>query len=281
MTEFTTTSRGDSVAFDRYGQGPAIVFIAGAGPTRAGDGITTATAVLAAEHGVTTLVFDRLGRGESRGPVGLDDDADAAGQEPRFDLDRELEAVRAAIHAATGDPDARTVLVGHSSGCSIALAATLAGLPVSGLVLWEAPLSETAADTAGWSDGFEERLDAGQLEAAQEFYMRDMPPEFLAGAKASPGWPAIVAAAPSLRADAQSLKWASAALENDDLSTVDVPVLAAYGSETFPQMPLAAARIVAAIPGAGERVVPGAMHSWQPEPMAAELVSFAHAVSRP
>ncbi|GLK17412.1 alpha/beta fold hydrolase [Herbiconiux flava] len=267
MTEFTQSSTGDTVAFDRYGEGtgPAIVFIAGAGPTRAGDHVTTETAQLVAAEGVSTLVFDRLGRGESAA-------------EGVLDLDRELEAVRAAIAAATGSEDGRAVLVGHSSGCSIALAATVRGLPVSGLVLWEAPLSESAADTAEWSDGFEALLDAGEDERAKEHYMRDMPPEFLAGAKASPAWPAIVANARTERADGQSMKWANAALEGEGFPGIDVPVLAVYGTQTFPQMPLAAARIASAIPGAQEKAVEGAMHSWQPAAMAAELVAFARAL---
>jgi pimeloyl-ACP methyl ester carboxylesterase len=267
MTEFTQSSTGDTVAFDRYGDGsgPAVVFVAGAGPYRAGDAVTTETAQLAAAEGLTTLVFDRLGRGESTA-------------EGVLDLDRELEAVRAAIAAATGSDGARAVLVGHSSGCSIALAAMVRGLPVSGLVLWEAPLSESAADTAEWSDGFEALLDAGEDERAKEHYMRDMPPEFLAGAKASPAWPAIVANARTERADGQSMKWANAALEGEGLRGIDVPVLAVYGTQTFPQMPLAAARIVAAIPGAREKAVEGAMHSWQPAAMAAELVAFARAL---
>lgn len=48
MTITLTTPRGDRVAFDRYGDGPALVFIAGAGPYRAGDPITTETAERAA-----------------------------------------------------------------------------------------------------------------------------------------------------------------------------------------------------------------------------------------
>ena len=199
MTEHATTSRGDTVAYDRYGEGPGLVFVAGAGPFRAMDPGTTATARLAAEAGLTTVVFDRLGRGES-------------GADGRLDLDRELEAVRALIDVAGG----HAVLCGHSSGCSVSLAAAAAGLPVDGLVLWEAPLSAPAGPTTEWADEFERRLDAGELEAAQEWYMKDMPPEWLAGAKASPAWSAIYASAPTLRADAQSLRRVTAGLESGE-----------------------------------------------------------------
>src|SRR4051794_3932300 len=114
MTDFTTTARGDRVAYDRYGSGPGLVFIAGAGPFRAVDPITTETAERAADLGVTAVVFDRLGRGESAA-------------EGVLDLDRELAAIAAAIEVAGG----RAVLCGHSSGCSLALRAAAAGLPVT------------------------------------------------------------------------------------------------------------------------------------------------------
>src|SRR4051812_43552681 len=101
MTDFVTSSRGDRVAYDRYGPvgaGPALVVVSGAGSLR-GDEATAATARLLAEQGVAVLVPDRLGRGES-------------GAEGRLDLDREVEALRAVVETAGG----RAVLCGHSSG---------------------------------------------------------------------------------------------------------------------------------------------------------------------
>ncbi|WP_250444635.1 hypothetical protein [Actinotalea sp. C106] len=66
MTEFATTAHGDRVAYDRRGDGPGLVFVAGGGPIfRANDPITAATAELAAAAGLSTVVYDRLGRGES------------------------------------------------------------------------------------------------------------------------------------------------------------------------------------------------------------------------
>ena len=104
----------------------------GAGPFRAVDPITTETAERAADFGVTTVVFDRLGRGESAA-------------EGVLDLDRELAAIAAAIDVAGG----RAVLCGHSSGCSLALRAAAAGLPVTGLALWEAPVATDAGRDPG------------------------------------------------------------------------------------------------------------------------------------
>lgn len=174
------------------------------------------------------------------------------------------------------------MLCGHSSGCSIALRCAAEGLPVAGLALWEAPLATTAADTRSWSDEIERRMDAGDLEGAFAHYMVDMPPEWLAEAKASPEWAAIAAGVVSSRADAQSLAWAVAALESSELGRlIRVPVLALYGTETFPEMPVAANRIAGVIPDAAAREAAGANHTWEPEPMAETLVEFVRRCARP
>ena len=264
MTEFATTTNGDRVAYDLYGSGPALIFVAGAGPFRAIDPWTTETAERAARQGVTTVVFDRLGRGES--PA-----------EGHLDLDQELDAIRALLDVVGGS----AVLCGHSSGCSISLRAAASGLPVLGLALWEAPLAGDAADARAWSDQVEQRIDTDDHEGALTHYMKDMPPEWLTELQASPQWAGITAGVVSLRADSQSLAWAISALEDGGLTNIGVPVLAMYGTETFPEMPIAAARIVEAIPGAEQRAMPGSEHAWQPEPMAAELTAFAKACSQP
>ena len=258
MTEFATTALGDTVAFDRHGAGgPAVVFIAGAGPHRAGDPATTATAMLLAERGVSSVVHDRLGRNES--PV-----------EGIITLERELAAVAAMIDVAGGS----AVLCGHSSGCAIAIEAARAGLPVTGLVLWEAPFMHTGEATREWIDEFERRLDAGDRDGAQRQYMRDMPAEFIESAHQSGIWEAVVAQVESLRPDGQALVAVSAEPLTTILAPVHVPVLAAVGTETFPGMPEAADAIgAAASDGRSERIA-GAHHSWDPEAMADRIARF-------
>jgi pimeloyl-ACP methyl ester carboxylesterase len=260
MTDFITTPLGDRVAYDLRGDGPAVIFIAGAGPHRAIDPWTTEAADLAARAGIRTLVFDRLGRGESP--------ADG-----RLDLDRELDAIASLIELVGG----RAVLCGHSSGCSIALAAAARGLPVAGLVLWEAPFGPQGGQALDWAAEVERRIDAGDLEGALEYYMKDMPPEWLEGAKQSPDYPETVAQVVSYRADGESLAWVESAPMADLFREVRVPVEVLLGDETFPELFDAAESIVAAIPGATWKQIPGADHSWEPEPMARELVRFTTA----
>lgn len=262
MTEFVLTTRGDRVAYDKRGTGPALIFIAGAGPYRATDPVTEATAETASAQGLTTIVFDRLGRGEST--------ADGA-----LDLSRELAAVAALIDVAGGS----AVLCGHSSGCSIALKAAADGLAVDGLALWEAPIAGDPTAIQEWITEFLRRLDAGDLAAAREYYMKDMPPQWLEEARSSPEWPEVVKQTVSLRADAESLAWAASAPHAELFAGIDVPVLAMAGVETFEEMIESSALITAAIPGARAKRVAGAFHSWEPEPMAAELAAFVAAAS--
>ncbi|MGC5170305.1 alpha/beta fold hydrolase [Micromonospora sp. DT81.3] len=256
MTEFLTTPGGDRVAFDVRGEGPALIFIAGAGPVGR-EPETAQTAELAAAAGLTTLVYDRLGRGESElgGPA---------------TLDREVDAIGALIERVGG----RAALCGHSSGCTIALAAATRGLPVTALALWEAPIEGESKEAAPWAAEFGRRVDAGDNVGALEYYMKDMPPEWLEGARQAPFWPAMVAAAPTNRVDADSLAWAESAPLSELLGGLDVPVMAIVGEETMPLMIDASQAIVDAVPGAAQRRIPGANHTWEPAPMAAVLVEL-------
>lgn len=261
MTDFITTPRGDRVAFDRRGTGPAVVFVAGAGPFRAVDPWTTQTAEAMAPLGVSTIVFDRLGRGESTA-------------EGVLDLERELEVIAALIQEAGGS----AVLCGHSSGCSIALKAAVTGLSVDGLALWEAPVAGDSEAILEWVGEVLRRMDAGDLEGALTHYMKDMPPEWLAELRRAPTWPDTVAQTVSLRADAESLAWTASAPHAELFGGIHVPVQVMNGESTYPEMVASAESITASIPGATTRTMPGADHTWEPRAMAAELASFTAAV---
>ena len=257
MTEHVTTSRGDTVGFDRRGEGPAVVFVAGAGPFRAIDPRTTETAELLAGRGFTTVVHDRVGRADSL-------------REGRVDLADELAAVRALIDVAGG----RATLCGHSSGCAIALRAGVDGLPVDRLVLFEAPIDPAATGVPEWTAQLYRLLDEGDRAGAVSHYMKDIPLEVLDGLRDSPLWEPFVAHAESLRADAQALAWAMSAPHPELFGALDVPALLVVGRETFDEMPAAAASLAAALPKATLAEVAGAQHSWEPAAMADLVAGF-------
>ncbi|MFJ4166646.1 alpha/beta fold hydrolase [Microbacterium sp. NPDC089698] len=251
-----TTAAGDTVTYDHYGpaDAPGVLFIAGAGPTRADDPVTTETARLLGESGVQAVVHDRVGRGDSpaAGPVSLE---------------REIAAI-AALAATMPGPVA---LVGHSSGCAIAMIAASDMPDLGGLVLWEAPLGQFPEGAPAWWAGVEAHIAAGRLEDAVGAYMVGMPPEWLDELRRSPSYPGLIH---SWIPDGTAL----ARVEEDGvaarLSGITVPVLAVVGTDTFPGMAEAADAIAdAAATGASESLT-GAWHSWDPAVMSARLAAL-------
>jgi pimeloyl-ACP methyl ester carboxylesterase len=117
----TTTSKdGTRIAFDRAGQGPAVIFVDGALCYRA-SGPSASVAGLLKEH-FTVFTYDRRGRGDS-------------GNTLPYAVQREVEDIAALIAEAGGT----AFLCGASSGAILALeaASRLPGIP--GLALYEAP----------------------------------------------------------------------------------------------------------------------------------------------
>jgi len=265
MSDFATSADGTLIAYDRYDppEGtaagvPSVIFVAAAMQFRAFAPGTGELAAAVAERGLSVLVYDRRGRGESR----------AAGP---FDLDRELEDLAALVTAAGG----RAGLVGNSSGGAICLAAAAAGVPVSGIALWELPLGpELGSEGAEFAAELRERVASGNGAATIEYYMRDMPPEWLEGAKRSPAWPTMTAISPTLVPDAEALAWTQSAPHAELFGRIEAPVLAMYGTETLPLFPPAAEAVVAAVPNGRIAVLAGRDHGWDQAEMAKALADF-------
>lgn len=258
MSEFAISKDGTRIGYDRHGEGPAVILVGGAMQFRGFDPNTVEMAKLLAAKGFTVLNFDRRGRGES---------ADA----PSFTLKDNIDDLGTLIGIAGG----KAALFGSSSGGAISLAAAAAGLPVTKLALWETPLSdELGTGGAEFFAGLQERIASGDKASTIEYYMKDMPPEWLAGAKNSPGWPIMLEMGPSLSADAESLAWTQSAPRAELWSGVTQPTLTIVGEQTLPIMIEAADSIAANIPSAGKATIPGANHSWEPGIMADALAEF-------
>jgi pimeloyl-ACP methyl ester carboxylesterase len=105
-----TSPDGTVIDYDRYGNGPTVIFIGGAGEHRGLTERTTQAAKLLGAEGFTTVDFDRRGRGLS-------------GDTAPWTLEREVEDIAALIRAA-GSP---ATLYTSSSGAAVALAAASAG----------------------------------------------------------------------------------------------------------------------------------------------------------
>ncbi len=254
MSQYATSADGTRIAFDRLGDGPPVVLVAAAVQFRAFDPATVTLASALADQGFTVINYDRRGRGESPATS--------------FGLDRDLDDLRALIDLVGGS----AALFGSSSGAAIALAAAAAGLPVTKLALWEVPLSR--AGGAEFLAGLRKRIAAGDGDATQAYFMKDMPPQWLEGARNSPAWPIMTAMTPSLEGDAESLAWAQSEPAETLFAAITQPTLVLLGEQPLPIIEAAADMLGTHLPGATVRQIAGANHSWDHDAMVDELASF-------
>ena len=262
MTEYVTSADGTRIAYDVEGSGPPVILIGGAMQFRGFDPVTVEMAHALASHGFTVVNYDRRGRGESPADVPIT-------------LAQTIDDLRALIDELTEGADDAVALFGNSSGGSIALAAAAAGLPVSRLVFFEVPLDEDGGTSgAEYLAGLREYIAAGDHEGAVEYYMADMPREWLDGAKQSPAWQTMLDIAPSLEPDAESLAWTQSAPRDELWRGITQPTLALVGEQTLPIMTSAVASVVASLPNAETRTIPGENHSWEPRTMALVIAEF-------
>jgi len=262
MTEYVTSADGTRIAFDREGSGPPVILVDGAMQFRAFDPVTTEMAHVLAGHGFTVVHYDRRGRGESRadGPI---------------TLGQTIDDLRALTDELTEGADDAVALFGSSSGGAIALAAAASGLPVSKLVLWEVPLdAEGGSQGVEFLAGLRERIAAGDGGATIEYFMKDMPPEWLAGAKQGPAWPIMTGLGPSLEPDSEALAWTQSAPRVELWGGIAAPTLALVGEQSLEFMRPAAESIVANLPNAELRTIPAAEHTWEPKRMALTIAEF-------
>ena len=91
---------GSPIAYDRTGQGPALIIVTGAIAKRSD---AAAVAASLSSH-FTVFVYDRRGRGDS-------------GNTPPYAVQREIEDIDAMVRQAGGS----AFLFGHSSGAVLAL----------------------------------------------------------------------------------------------------------------------------------------------------------------
>src|SRR5689334_13273572 len=115
----TTLSKdGTKIAYDKTGQGPALILVAGAFQDRRAMSIYAGPL---SEH-FTVYNYDRRGRGES-------------GDMPPYAVEREIEDIDALIQAAGGS----AFVFGGSSGGVLTLDAAAHGLSITKLAIYEPP----------------------------------------------------------------------------------------------------------------------------------------------
>jgi pimeloyl-ACP methyl ester carboxylesterase len=184
----TVTSRdGTSIAFDRSGQGPALVLVAPAFATR----VDQASLAAALAPSFTVFAYDRRGRGDS-------------GDTAPYAVEREVEDLDALIDVAGGS----ACVFGHSSGAVLALdAAHMLTARITKLALYEPPFIIDASRPpmpADFASHLDELIASGRRGDAVEYWQTQLgiPAEIIAQMRQSPMWPGLEAVAPTLPYDA-------------------------------------------------------------------------------
>ncbi len=256
---------GTSIAFDRVGDGPALITIGGATATRAA---ASAAAAQLAQH-FTVFSYDRRGRGDS-GDAGSYADGEV--------VDREVEDLAVLIEAAGGS----ALAFGHSSGAVLALEAARRGLSIPKLAIYEPPfiIDDSRPPLPGdYVAQLRELIANGQREEALEYFMTSavgIPAEYIDGIKQAPFWADSVAVAHTISYDGEimgdTMSGDPAALER--FASINTPTLVMVGSESPPYQRNAVQALIDLLPDAQLRVMEGQDHGVAPEVLVPALVDF-------
>ena len=251
-----TSADGTRIAVSTIGSGPAVVLVDGAlchrnmGPL--GD-LATALA-----DRFTVYTYDRRGRG-------------ASGDAGTYAVEREVEDLAAVIAAAGGSAD----VYGISSGGALALEAAAAGVGVRKLALYEVPYVSGPAENLPLMD---ELVAAGKRADAVRLFLRTVgvPAVFVSLMRFMPAWSQMKDAAHTLPYDFRVVgaPGSIAPLPRDRWSVATMPILALDGGRSHQRMRDAMREVVAAVPSAQYRTLPGQTHMLKTSAIAPVLTEF-------
>ncbi len=260
----TVTSKdGTKIAYEKKGQGPAVILVDGALCYRS-FGPMQGLAELLAPH-FTVYTYDRRGRGDS------------SNGKP-FAVEREVEDLDALIQQAGGS----AYVYGISSGACLAMEAALKlGPKIAKLAMYEPPYNSDNAARQQWKEyrrNLEQSLAEGRRGDAVVLFMQlvGTPADQINGMRQAPMWPMFEAVAPTLAYDAAAM--------GDDRSApiqraagVTVPTLVMDGGANLAFMPFmnaTATALTKTIPHAQHRTLEGQTHDVNTGVLAPVLVEF-------
>jgi pimeloyl-ACP methyl ester carboxylesterase len=254
---------GTTIAYDRYGEGPAVILVGGALSHRRFKKMV-ALAKLLSER-CTVINYDRRGRGDS----------DEAGP---FAVQREIEDIAALIDAAGG----RASVWGWSSGGALALRAVGADIGVQRLSVYEAPFMvdrDGKLPTEDYSQRLDELVAAGDRGGAVKHFMKNairIPSPFVGLMPLMPIWKELKANALTLPYDWAALgehNMQGNPLEPAEWASVTVPTLIVHGTKSPINLKHGSRALAATLPNAELRLVAGT-HNFKLKLLAPVLAEF-------
>jgi pimeloyl-ACP methyl ester carboxylesterase len=239
MTSTVVSPDGSQIAFESYGDGPAMLLVHGGTATR----IRWAPVreKLAARY--TVHEMDRRGRGGSTAEVGP------------YSLAREGQDVAAVAEALGGD----VYVVGHSYGALCVIESALVTSAFRRIVLYEPPMPSPGADVMR-SELLASMRTMSDPEAILEtFYLNalQLPQAAVDALKGTEVWQARVTAAPTIIREIDEVNEFRA---TDRLAGITAPVRMLLGTESPTYLRAATAAIAAQLPDARVVAVQGQAH---------------------
>lgn len=259
--DHVTSADGTRIAYDKQGQGPAVVLVAGAFSYRRFPGLLELSTLLS-EH-FTVYNYDRRGRGDS-------DD-----KQPHT-TGREVEDLAAIVQAAGGEATAW----GLSSGAVLALHAARAGVGLTRLALYEPPFVTTEAGHPphDFAEHLTSLISQGKRgEAVKYFMTRGMgaPGFVIPMMRIMPGvWKRLTSVAHTLPYDAALLEGHLNGEALADFSTVGRPTLVLSGGKSAKSLQQAAKDLADALPQARHRTLDGQNHNVSMKVLAPVVAEF-------
>ena len=260
--EKTTSADGTTIAYDVWGDGPAVVIVGGAFNDR-NTWVELGQAL--ADQGLRAVSYDRRGRGDS-------------GDTAPYAVEREFEDLRAVVDAVS--PGTPVFAHGVSSGGGLLLRAVDAGVPVARVAVFEPPYRIEGAppppeNYVGTLQSYVDRDDRAGLVEYFQTQVIGLPAQMVASFRGTPMWQGLEAIAPTLVYDAHAMGGEDQSLPAGTLGRIGVPVLGVTSEGTaVPWMRQTVEVVAGAVPDGRWIRLPGAFHQVEPAVLAPVLAAF-------
>jgi pimeloyl-ACP methyl ester carboxylesterase len=258
--ETVQSSDGTRIAFETDGKGPPLILVGGAFCDRRARASGTPLAALLSSR-FTVFSYDRRGRGDS-------------GDTPPYGIEREVQDLAALVERAGGAAYA----YGISSGAMLVLEASLAGVPISRVALYEPPIQLEASRAEAMGrivSELDAAIAAGRRGDAAEIFLTkvvQVPAPVVGNMRRAPFWAGLEALAHTLSFDVKIAARALPLLERG--GSVPAVTLALCGEASPPWMREGVGALANAIPRARLQVLAGQTHDVDVKVLATELEGF-------